>query len=180
MAKKKKKSAATRKRRGAFLYAVRKLVPLVLFLLLVVGAGVFAKGRVSNVVDGDTLNVVVSGFNTDKVRLYGIDCPEYDQPGGEDARAFASDLAFLEAVELTIMDKDQYGRLVALVRLPDGRILNEELVREGHAWVYRNYCTEAWCAAWLALEAKAKMDKKGLWAERNPTAPWNWRKKKRR
>jgi endonuclease YncB( thermonuclease family) len=38
-----------------------------------------------------------------------------------------------------VKDRDRYGRLVAEVLLPDGRLLNQELVHAGIAWWYRQY-----------------------------------------
>jgi Staphylococcal nuclease homologue len=36
-------------------------------------------------------------------------------------------------------DTERYGRMVAEIILPDGRVLNKELVRAGHAWWYSQY-----------------------------------------
>ena len=45
------------------------------------------QGRVRSVPDGDSLTVERAG-RTVKVRLYGIDSPEYRQPGWREARDF--------------------------------------------------------------------------------------------
>lgn len=136
----------------------------------------FTKGRVVQVADGDTLVVHTSMGKTDRIRLYGIDSPELGQRGGDEARAFAEDMLLFSPVSLSVLDKDQYGRGVALVRLEDGRIANEEMVRAGLAWVYRAYCREAFCAKWLALEHQARKQGLGLWRHANPTPPWQWRR----
>ena len=158
----------------------RKLTPkraVFLFLTLLTAAFgyVFCQGKVVRVHDGDTVTVL-SGGEMLKVRLYGVDAPESAQKGGADSRRFAADLASFQEVKLEVRDKDRYGRSVAIVRLPDGRTLNEELVRAGHAWVYPAYCNTARCAYWQTLEAKAKDDRNGLWRDKNPVPPWQWRR----
>lgn len=148
---------------------------IALLILLVFFGFTLLKGRVVRVHDGDTVSVLLSGGRMEKVRLYGIDSPESAQRGGTEAAGFTRERAFLSEVELTVLGSDQYGRQVAIVRLPDGRLLNEELLRAGHAWVYRNYCREAICASWLLMEDEARKAGRGLWQDKNPQAPWDWR-----
>jgi len=59
-------------------------------------------------------------------------------------------------------DTNRYGRLVGEVLLPDGRSLNQELVRAGMAWWYRQYAPKEMVLA--QLEADARTAKRGLWA----------------
>jgi endonuclease YncB( thermonuclease family) len=61
------------------------------------------------------------------------------QDFGSRARIVTSELAFGKVVTVYPRRKDQYRRTVADVILPDGRILNHELVRLGMAWWYRRY-----------------------------------------
>ncbi len=86
-------------------------------------------------------------------------------------------LVFGQKVAVNVMDQDRYGRTVAEVILPDGRVLNHELVKAGLAWWYRRYAPEDGTLA--QLEANAKAAKRGLWAEPNPVPPWEWRKRER-
>lgn len=152
----------------------------ILFLLLV-GLGLFgfAKGKVVKVADGDTVTVLSSEGRMERVRLQGIDTPELDQPGGPEAKEFCSDLALFKEVKLTPLGRDDYGRTVALLRLPDGKLLNEELVRGGHAWVSDKYCTQAWCPGWRELQKKARQGKLGLWANPKAVPPWVWKRNKK-
>ena len=69
---------------------------------------------------------------------------------------------------------DQYGRTVAIV-LINGENLNEEIVSHGHGWVYRKYCTAEYCNDWLKLEETARDAQVGLWEDKNPQPPWEWR-----
>lgn len=168
--------AKTRRGRGGWRTSVRKA--MVLLILALAGTGSFfaAKGRIIKVTDGDSVTVLTEQGAWTSVRLYGVDSPEFRQKGGPEAADFTRETALFSPVSLDIVEKDQYGRSVAIVRLPDGRILNEELVREGHAWVYRRYCSRPVCASWLALERRAKKQGLGLWGQRNPMPPWQWRR----
>lgn len=133
--------------------------------------------KVISVQDGDSL-VVSSEKNIKKrIRLYGIDAPEYRQYWGKEAQHFSDELAYQKEVSLQSMGQDQYGRELAIITLPDGKILNEELVREGHAWVYSHYCNTPQCTTWKELERQARKGHKGLWSQKNPLPPWIWRKK---
>ncbi len=133
-------------------------------------------GRAISVADGDTLSFVATDGSSYRVRVYGVDSPELHQSGGEAAQIFSAALTRNRDLELTVMDTDSYQRTVAIVTLPDGRILNAELIRAGHAWVYKRHCITPQCKDWLALEAGARKARRGLWQEENPEPPRNWRK----
>lgn len=134
-----------------------------------------AGDKVVAVKDGDTIELLRNG-ETIKVRLYGVDSPEKNQDFGQRARQFTSDLAFGKTVRLIEHNKDRYGRVVGTIILPDGRSLNEELVRNGFAWHYTAYSKDKNLAN---LEADARRYKRGLWEAPNPVAPWDFRKTER-
>lgn len=109
-----------------------------------------------------------------KVRLHGIDAPETGQDFGARAKQAASELAFGKDVTVREVNKDRYGRTVAEVILADGRSLSHEIVRAGMAWwKYAPADQEL-----AGLEAEAKAARRGLWAQANPTPPWEWRHSK--
>jgi endonuclease YncB( thermonuclease family) len=130
-------------------------------------------GEVVGVSDGDTITVLVNR-EARKVRLYGIDTPERKQAFGMKAKQFTSSLAFGKNVTVTVMNKDRYGRYVAIVRLDDGRILNRELVRHGYAWWYSSYAPKD--KELQALEHEARLHKRELWSDPKPIAPWEFRR----
>lgn len=134
------------------------------------------QGKVIGVTDGDTIKVI-HGSQTVKIRLSGIDCPEKKQPFGNRAKQFTSHLAFGQMITVKVRTKGKHGRTVADVILPDGRNLNHEIVRAGLAWWYRRYAPDD--RTLKALEAEAKSDKRGLWADKNPVPPWKWRRGER-
>ncbi len=153
-----------------------RLWSFLLAFAVAIGLFAFAQGKVIKVTDGDSLTVLGTDGKFETIRLYGIDSPEYHQEGGIAAYEFTKELAFLQEVKITQIDKDQHGRSVALVHLKDGRSLNEELLRAGQAWHYGAYCKQAFCPGWKLLEIEAKSKKKGLWGKPNPLPPWKWRK----
>ena len=133
------------------------------------------EAEVVAVPDGDSLKVRSQGKEV-KVRLYGIDCPEFGQDNWQDARRLTRSLAGGQRISLEIMDRDQYGRIVALVHNGDV-LINRELVRQGLAWVYPRYCrTEPLCGEMKGLEVAARRQDLGLWEGRAPLPPWKWKR----
>ena len=133
-------------------------------------------GRVVGILDGDTLRVMHDGTAV-KVRLYGIDAPEKKQAFGTQARQFTSDLVFKQTVLVLSHGSDRYGRLLGDVWLADGHTLSQVLVRAGMAWWYRQYAQDDTTLA--ALEAEARVARRGLWVDAVPVPPWEWRKERR-
>ncbi len=82
-------------------------------------------------------------------------------------------MVFRAFVRVEVKDIDRYGRLVAIITLPDGRVLNEELLKAGMAWVYRRYCHDQ---RYYDMELHARERQVGLWADAEPVAPWEWRR----
>jgi endonuclease YncB( thermonuclease family) len=130
-------------------------------------------GKVIAVSDGDTLTIL-DGREQHKIRLFGIDSPERGQPFSQKAKQFTSEAAFGKQATIEVVDVDQYGRIVGEVFLPGARHLNAELVREGFAWWYRKYAQDE--KHLEELEAEARKEKRGLWADEHPVPPWEWRK----
>lgn len=128
---------------------------------------------VAKVIDGDTLEVRYQGRKL-RVRLFGIDAPEWQQEFSHKAKEFTRQRVEGQRVELQSKDWDKYGRLVAMVHV-GGDSLNEELLREGLAWVHIYYCKEPICRKWRQLEKEARMARRGLWKNDNPVPPWKWK-----
>lgn len=133
-------------------------------------------GKVVSIADGDTFTYLNATNQQIKVRLFGVDSPEKGQDFGQVARKKLSDLLFNQPVKLEIKDTDRYGRSVAIVYTLQGLCVNEELLKNGLAWHYKQYDNNS---AWAAMEEKARLLKVGVWSQPNPVAPWQWRKQKR-
>lgn len=150
----------------------------VLLLTLSLAAPALAwETRSKSVRDGDSIDVVNDDGVQVNIRLYGIDAPESKQAFGYQAKKRLTQLVSRKIIRIENVDTDRYGRTVALVRLVDGTLVNEEMVRSGLAWVYDQYCKEPdLCADLRQAQAEAKGAGRGLWAESDPTPPWEWRK----
>ena len=134
-------------------------------------------GRVIKVADGDTVTILSADTQKQRIRLAEIDTPERGQPWGNNAKRALSSMVYGRDISLKVLDIDRYGRVVATVYV-DGLDVNAELVRQGHAWVYRQYLKRP---ELIQIEDDARANHRGLWAlpesERMP--PWQWRKLKR-
>ena len=133
--------------------------------------------KVVGVADGDTLTVVTRSKRQHKIRLAGIDAPEKQQPFGERSKQSLSDLCFGKQAEVTTPVVDRYKRVVANVKCDDVNV-NAEQVSRGMAWTYRRYADRNYHL--YLLEFGARLTKRGLWADPNPVAPWQWRNHRKR
>ncbi|MBU1041723.1 MAG: thermonuclease family protein [Proteobacteria bacterium] len=151
------------------------LVPV---LILALAAPSLAwESRTKGVRDGDSINVTNDDGVMVNIRLYGVDAPEAKQAFGYQAKKRLTQLVSRKNIQIENVDTDRYGRTVALVRLADGTLVNAEMVRSGLGWVYEQYCQrEDLCASLRQSMAEAKSARRGLWAESDPTPPWEWRR----
>lgn len=131
-------------------------------------------GKVVGIMDGDTINVLHDRQEV-KIRLHGIDTPEEKQAYGNAAKKVMAKLTAGKIVDVEQMDTDRYHRTVAIITVA-GVNVNQALVQSGYAWVYPQYCKQAFCREWLKLEEQAKKARIGLWNDPNPEPPWIWRK----
>ncbi len=135
---------------------------------------------VVKVIDGDTLRLE----DGEKVRLIGVDTPEskYNYKlkrdskrthqdyktiiaMGKEATRFTKGLVERKRVKLVfdVQRRDRYERLLAYVYLPDGKMLNAELVAAGYAQVYTVPPNVKYADALLALQRQAREHNRGLW-----------------
>lgn len=130
--------------------------------------------KVVSVPDGDSLSIVRGGGKSEKVILYGIDCPEMGQEFGQEARAFTDGACYKKDVKIEESGKDSKGRIVGIVYLADGTNLNQQLVEKGLAWWSDKYAPND--KALKDLFSAAKTQKIGLWSSTTkPVPPWLFR-----
>ena len=130
-------------------------------------------GRVVKVTDGDTITILDADQIQHKVRLYGIDTPEYKQPYSRAAKKVLSDLVAGEGVGVNVKDTDRYGRTVGVVYKGNVNV-SLEMVKSGYAWWYKKYAP--FSDELREAEQRAKAEGLGLWADPNAIPPWEWRR----
>lgn len=166
-----------------------KRIAILFFILLLLPLSAAADtwtGTVISVHDGDTLTVARDDGRRERIRLYGIDCPELaagkwgEQPYGREATDFAK--ALLQPKDRVAIAKKgmSYRRIVAMVIMQNGVSAQEELVAAGLAWVDPKYCKAKECDDWLTLQRLAEDERRGLWEALDfdaPVPPWEWRRR---
>lgn len=128
-------------------------------------------GRVVRIADGDTVTVLVGGDHQVKVRLFGIDAPERGQDYSRKSREALAELVFEKEVRVVVHDKDRYGRTVGDIYIGN-TLVNEKMIRDGWAW---NYVRYSHSKRYAELEREAREAQKGLWADKAPVPPWEYR-----
>jgi micrococcal nuclease len=133
--------------------------------------------RVTDFADGDTFSVDMNG-KTERIRLIGVDTPETHDPRkavqcfGQAASDFTKNLIGNQPVRLASDDlstnRDRYDRLLRYVYLPDGRLVEEEIIKQGYGFAYTSFpFTKS--DHFKQLETEAREQKRGLWASCTPS-----------
>ena len=133
--------------------------------------------RVIRVVDGDSVNVLRLPEKEElKLRLYGIDAPEWKQAYGKESKdALNGLLGTNREIFVKVLDKDRYGRLICNLHLNSEDIsVNEWMVSRGNAWHYKKYAPND--MSLKSAEENARKNKSGLWSSTDPIPPWKFRK----
>ncbi|WP_308035681.1 thermonuclease family protein [Neisseria cinerea] len=140
------------------------------------------KGTVSKVYDGDTLHVIDVNGAKHKIRMAYIDAPEMKQAYGTRSRDNLRTAAEGRKVSVRVFETDRYQREVAQVSAGETD-LNLMQVEDGAAWHYESYARKqqdkADFADYADAQNRAKKDRKGLWKDKKPQAPWAYRKAER-
>lgn len=135
-------------------------------------------GRVTKIVDGDTLDVKIDTGEIG-IRMHGIDTPERGQPYYGKAKAALTRLVLNKKVQLKPVGQSSYDRMVARVYLGDLDV-NAAQLKAGLAYAETRYLKQVDDGVtYCAFEGAARSLKRGIWAlpweER--IAPWEWRRK---
>lgn len=152
---------------------MRFLSIIILFCSFLINAQ--TKAKVIGVKDGDTVEVLLEGNVPVVLRLADVDCPEKLQPYGNNAKKFVSDEVFGKQITYYPTKTDRYGRTIAKIYY-NKKYLSEEIIKSGYGWWYKQYSKATHLQD---VQNKAKKAKKGLWKDKNPIAPWEFRKQKR-
>lgn len=140
--------------------------------------------EVTRFVDGDTITVNMNGTK-ETVRMIGIDTPETHKPNspvqcyGPAASAYTKQLIGTQKVRLESdpqnTNRDRYDRLLRYVYLPDGRLVAEEVLKNGYGFAYTQFPFSK-KESFVALEKSAEDSHKGLWTNCTVNIQGNGRK----
>lgn len=169
---------------GRFLSQITVVLTLMALATALAEASQSIRGRITRVVDGDTVILSV-GSDEYNIRLADIDAPEScgkqggcptrrPQPGGEEAKGVLREIA-LGREAVAYCRGASYDRTVCYVRadLPSGVVdLSAEMASRGMAWWEPRYGKSE--AIRKAAES-ARTNRRGLWGSANPVEPRVWR-----
>ncbi|HET6977979.1 MAG TPA: thermonuclease family protein [Pyrinomonadaceae bacterium] len=156
------------------------LVRLVLFCVLLSVAGSTGDaaslfGKVIEVNSGDVITI----FNMNRpvrVKLLGVDAPEMNQAFGDVAKKHLSDLVFDKGVLIQYSGIGADSSLTGRVLLNDADI-GAQMIRDGAAWFDVNNGDRLDAdnrAVYQQSEFAARNERRGLWGQANPVAPWEF------
>lgn len=116
-----------------------------------------------------TLRVSVDG-RTERVRVIGIDTPElrrrecYAQQASSKMQSLVQSKSVVLEADSSQADRDRYGRLLRHVKLTDGRLVAELLIRGGYGREYTYDNAYRYQDRYVAAERAAEGAGKGIWS----------------
>ncbi|MBQ1388170.1 MAG: thermonuclease family protein [Clostridia bacterium] len=128
--------------------------------------------EVAKVVDGDTIKLIINGEKKN-VRLIGVDTPESvhpdaskNVPEGKLASDHTKELVGDNQLYIKYGTEpaDRYGRPLCYVYLPDGTMLNEQILRDGYAKVMIVGKNKEYKEKFTEIASEAKAEGRGLWS----------------
>ncbi len=131
-------------------------------------------GKVVKVSDGDTVTILTSDKTQHKIRLNDIDAPEKKQAFGNKSKDNLAKYIAGKTVTVQYQKKDKYKRILGTIYYKN-KDINLQQVKDGYAWVYKKYSNNQ---TYYKAEKVARDKRVGLWADKNPLEPWEFRKKK--
>jgi endonuclease YncB( thermonuclease family) len=127
--------------------------------------------RVVTVHEGDRLTIRHDGRN-ETIYIKDIDCPELKQAYGKQAKQVITAYVGSRDVMVRALKRGRNGLGTAEILLQDGRNVGHELLKEGLAWARPEKGQDQ---SLEDMEQLAKAERKGLWSDPNPVAPWKWK-----
>jgi micrococcal nuclease len=128
-------------------------------------------GKVTSVVDGNTIEVITTSNESYRIVLQGIDCPELGQEFGDAAKLHLENMILLKEIVVEMKGKDRWGNYVAIVFVNDID-LRVDLLTRGLAWVAEKGAV----IALKDIESRARTRNIGLWEQESPMPPWVYRR----
>lgn len=149
-----------------------------ILLLLLISTNLLSlelKGKIIHISDGDTVHLLTDKKEKIKIRLKDIDAPESKQAYGNKSKENLKNYIYQKNVVVEYKNKDKYKRVLGTIYYKNEDI-NLQQVKDGYAWVYKKYSRNS---TYFKAEKEARIKKLGLWSDKNPIEPWEFRKNKR-
>lgn len=132
---------------------------------------------VTEFVDGDTIKIDMNG-KEETLRFIGVDTPETHDPRkavqcyGQTAADFTKKLIGNNPVRLEAdplnTNRDRYDRLLRYIYLPDGTLVNAEIIKQGYGFAYLSFpFTKS--DEFHSYQLEAMNNNRGLWSSCTPT-----------
>ena len=153
-------------------------------------------GKIEKVIDGDTIKLADETESDGKVwkgpvyGIRGIEAPALDQPFGKQAHERLKEIIEGKvAIRNGPTPRAHKGGNALFFRTEKGESLANMMISEGLAWVVEAELedkhrkptdvkkVDPQTEAWLKAEREAREAKRGLWADKDPVRPWEWRAK---
>ena len=139
------------------------------------------EGRIVGVTDGDTVDLLTDDLVQQRIRLRGIDAPEKRQAFGNRSKQALSALVFGRRVAVAYSKVDRHKRWVGRITIGDVDV-SRSMIAQGMAWHYAFYELEQPVEERVGdakAEQAARLERRGLWVDEAPVAPWDFRAAKR-
>lgn len=156
---------------------MKRFLILLLYAFTLSTSAETLNGYVVGISDGDTITVVDANRQQYKIRLAGIDAPEKGQAFGERSKDHLASMVFNKNVTIEWNKQDRYGRTVGKI-IASGKDVNLAQIQAGLAWWYEKYRKEQSPTdqrVYEQGEQLARSQRLGLWGDKNPTPPWEFR-----
>lgn len=158
-----------------------KKVMLGLSLVLAILCGIVAAenqihGKVSEVIDGNTLVLKTGDNETYTILLHGIDSPEPGQQYADQSTQLLKKLLLDRMITVSITGRDPKGYRYVDIELQGNPDPRHELLRAGLAWPAERHNDPEL----ESLKEEAREKNMGLWQEENPIPPWTYRREQTR
>jgi micrococcal nuclease len=156
-----------------------RLVLLVSVLTLAFGVSNAAtlSGRVDKVDEGDLLTIINLN-RAIKIRLLGVDAPDTNQPFSDVAREHLAQLVLNKFIVVQYSGLGPNNYIVGKVLIGETDIC-AQMIRDGVAWYSdadAGYLSPEDRNTYRGSEQAARAERRGIWGEANPVAPWEFRR----
>ena len=130
------------------------------------------KGKVTSVIDGNTVEIIAADGERYKILLHGIDSPDPGQNFAENAKKLLEKLLLNKSITITMHGKDRFGNRLGIIQIDGSPDPRRELIRAGLAWTTDGDPN----GEFESLKNHAREQGLGLWSDENPTPPWLYRR----